>query len=55
MRTAALEDVTCPKCGAENIGRKVYIWRVVDERGPHMECDVCGHPWREPGQKTRGA
>ena len=41
-------DVTqtqCPKCRAENIGRKYYIWRVSDERGCHLECDVCAHSW----------
>ncbi len=31
----------CPKCGAENVGRKIYLWRVSDERGVHNECDVC--------------
>lgn len=38
-------EIRCPKCGAENIGRKVYVWRVSDERGLHLECDVCAHSW----------
>lgn len=50
VRIPALEDERCEKCGAENIGRKVYVWRVADERGPHMECDQCSHSWRTPGQ-----
>jgi hypothetical protein len=33
----------CRKCGAENIGRKIYLWRVVDERPAHVDCDVCSY------------
>lgn len=37
----------CPKCGAENIGRKVYLWRVSDGDGARTECDVCSHTWTD--------
>lgn len=50
VRIAALQDELCPKCCAENIGRKVYVWRVADERGPHFECDVCAHSWQTENQ-----
>lgn len=50
VRVPALDGVHCPKCGAENIERKVCVWKVADERGPHHECDVCAETWQEPGQ-----
>ena len=50
VRIPALDDVLCPRCGAENAGEKIYVWRVADERGPHHECDACAHDWKESGQ-----
>jgi hypothetical protein len=35
----------CPKCGAENIGKKIYIKRQADGRGPWNVCDGCGYGW----------
>ena len=55
FRIPALDNVQCPKCRAENIGRKVAVWRVADERGPHHECSVCAHAWREPGQEVNAS
>jgi hypothetical protein len=46
VRIPALDDERCPFCGAENQGRKVYVWRAADERGAHMECDSCAREWR---------
>lgn len=52
IRVPALDDVQCPKCQAENIGRKVYVWNTADERGQHFECDICAHHWKaEPCPK----
>ena len=45
VRIPALDDERCPYCGAENLGRKVYVWQAADERGPHLECDVCAKEW----------
>jgi hypothetical protein len=42
----ASEDLWCPHCLAENVGRVVHLWFVVDERGPHFECAQCSHSWR---------
>lgn len=39
------EPLACPKCGAENIGKRVHIQSVTDERGTHYECSVCAHSW----------
>ncbi len=50
MRIPAADSVMCPKCGAENIGRKVCIWNVADERGPHFECDICAKEWKSIAQ-----
>lgn len=42
-------QIACPKCGAENLtDRHHRVWRVSDERGPHLECDCCGHEWYRP-------
>lgn len=41
-----ITELQCPKCGAENVGRKTHVWRVADERGVHHECQVCAHAWR---------
>ena len=46
IRIPALDDERCPHCGAENVGQKVYVWRAADERGPHLECDVCAKEFR---------
>lgn len=40
-----ITELQCPKCRAENVGRKLHIWRVADERGVHYECSVCAHAW----------
>jgi predicted RNA-binding Zn-ribbon protein involved in translation (DUF1610 family) len=40
-----ISELACPKCGSENIGRKIYVWRVADERGQHWECDACATAW----------
>jgi transcription elongation factor Elf1 len=41
-RTPALQ-IPCPKCHAENVTpTQHHIWLVVDERGRHFECNVCG-------------
>lgn len=46
-RCPALNDEACPKCGAVNPNdTQVYVWRVADERGAHLQCDVCAHEWR---------
>jgi DNA-directed RNA polymerase subunit M/transcription elongation factor TFIIS len=50
FRIPAVESDMCPKCGASNVGRKVSVWRVADERGPHHECTVCAHSWKTPEQ-----
>jgi DNA-directed RNA polymerase subunit M/transcription elongation factor TFIIS len=50
FRVPAVDDEVCPKCGSANVGRKVRVWRVADERGPHHECDVCAHSWKTPEQ-----
>jgi len=44
--TPASEDIQCPRCYAENVGRVVHLWFVVDERGAHIECNVCAASWR---------
>lgn len=46
VKIPALDSENCPKCGAENIGRKIHVWRVSDERGLHCECSVCAHSWK---------
>lgn len=48
VRIPALVDEDCPKCNAGNTEHppKYYVYRCADERGPHMECDQCGHEWR---------
>lgn len=49
VRIAALPDEACPHCGASNPNdTQVTVWRVADERGPHLECDCCSHQWRNP-------
>ena len=48
VRVPANDHVSCPKCQAENIGRKVHVWSVADERGHHYECEVCAHDWTTP-------
>jgi hypothetical protein len=35
----------CQGCGASNHGKAIALWRVADERGPHVECDGCGASW----------
>lgn len=46
-RSPAQPDEACPKCGNANPdARKVSIWRVSDERGLHLECEVCAHAWK---------
>lgn len=46
VRVPALPDEACNKCGAMNPNdRQASVWRVADERGLHLECDVCGHAW----------
>lgn len=52
VRIPAPEIVQCPKCGNENIGRKIYIWLVSDERGPHYECSACAQSWRSERQQA---
>ncbi len=49
-RIPANDDIACPKCRAENIGRKIAVWLISDERGPGHECDVCAHYWKTPEQ-----
>lgn len=39
------DELICPKCAAENCGRKVYVRIVTDERGTHAECAACAHSW----------
>ena len=46
VKIPARDDEPCPKCLAENAGRKVYVWRVADRAGLRYECDQCGHGWR---------
>lgn len=45
FKVPAFDSTDCPKCGAGNAGRKVYVWKVADERGIHFECDVCSKAW----------
>ena len=45
FKVPAFDSTDCPKCGAGNAGRKVYVWKVADERGIHFECDVCSKSW----------
>lgn len=33
----------CPHCGAMNRPGVVYLTRVADERGHHLECSVCSY------------
>ena len=33
---------SCHKCGTMNTDDAGSLWRVVDERGMHFECDLCG-------------
>ena len=42
----AAPEYCCPKCFAENIERVVHLYYVVDERGPHIECNQCTYSWR---------
>jgi len=42
----ASPDYRCPKCFAENFERVVHLWFVVDERGAHIECNICAYSWR---------
>jgi DNA-directed RNA polymerase subunit RPC12/RpoP len=42
----ASPDYRCPKCFAENVDRVVHLWFVVDERGPHIECNQCTYAWK---------
>jgi hypothetical protein len=38
--------VMCPKCLACNAAEgQHHVWRAVDERGFHWECDVCSTAW----------
>jgi len=46
-REPATYDTPCPKCHSTNYPRVTYVWRVQDERGPHLECTCCSHMWRE--------
>ena len=32
----------CPKCGEMNHADSGGLWRTADERGVHLDCDVCG-------------
>lgn len=43
VKIPALESEQCEKCHAENVGRKIYLWRIADERGAGLDCDVCAH------------
>jgi len=43
---AIVLEIVCPKCGAQNLAQSHhYVWRVVDERGAHYECDCCAESW----------
>ena len=36
----------CPKCRAENVtAGQHHVEIVADERGSHVECNVCAHAW----------
>ena len=53
VKIPALDDEPCPKCRAENAGRKVYVWRVADSAGLRYECDQCGHGWMAAPTRPR--
>lgn len=46
VRVPAWWHEECPRCRAVNDDKKESVWRVSDERGLHLECDVCAHAWR---------
>lgn len=46
VRIPAHLDEACPKCGSSNDPKKYFVWMVSDERGLHLECDVCSNAWK---------
>ena len=53
VKIPALPFVFCPKCDTVNTDTKILVWSVSDERGLHLECDVCFHAWKGPNENPR--